>query len=159
VPGALSSPVIEPLGEDIVTVLQCVAIDADAFPYASEDLVLAPRDPGAIVWVAREEPGTRVVGFLTARAHGRVLHVNGIAVDRACRRAGIGRALLREAKRAARVAGARAIALVVAAGNVPAIALYENEGFDVVRPRPGFYSQAVPGGPDALEMRWDARAS
>jgi ribosomal-protein-alanine N-acetyltransferase len=151
----LRSLLVEPLGSDVVTAMQCVAIDADAFPYPSADLGLAARDEGAWVWVAREAPAARVIGFLFARIVRGALFVVGIAADRAHRRRGVGRALLREAKSAAAAMGV-AVVLDVASGNAAAIGLYESEGFRVRRKLPGLYPPSVEGGPDALEMVWDA---
>jgi ribosomal protein S18 acetylase RimI-like enzyme len=147
-------PLVEPLGSDIVSVAQCIAIDADAFPYPSEDLVLASRDTSSLVWVARAEPHARVIGFLVARMKHDALFISGVAADRAHRREGVGRALLREAKDAARALDVEGIVLNVARGNRAAIALYQGEGFVTRREVRGLYSPSVEGGPDALEMAW-----
>jgi ribosomal protein S18 acetylase RimI-like enzyme len=60
-----------------------------------------------------------------------VLTVNGIAVDPARRRCGIGRALVAAAAREARERGARRLTLRVLDHNEAALALYESAGFVV----------------------------
>jgi ribosomal protein S18 acetylase RimI-like enzyme len=60
-----------------------------------------------------------------------VVTVNGIAVDHAYRRRGVGRALVVAAAREARERGARRLTLRVLSDNRPARALYESEGFVV----------------------------
>jgi ribosomal-protein-alanine N-acetyltransferase len=65
------------------------------------------------------------------------------------RRTGTGRALLRHAIASARASGVIAIFLEVRASNVPAICLYESEGFVITRRRKGYYAD----GEDALDMK------
>jgi ribosomal protein S18 acetylase RimI-like enzyme len=124
---------VEPLGEDdIVAAAQCIAIDADTFPYASARFGL--RSASTCVWVARE-PGRRVViGFAATRARTGVMHIDGLAVDAIHRRRGIGRALLREVIETALSRRIHRVALHVSVANRAAIALYTSEGF-VVRGR------------------------
>ena len=68
-------------------------------------------------------------GRLEASAH--VAVVNGIAVDAARRRQGVGRALLEAVAAEARRRGARRLTLRVLASNEPARRLYEAAGFAV----------------------------
>ncbi len=74
-----------------------------------------------------------------------------IAVLPDARRQGIGRSLLR-ALRAALAPEVRSLYLEVRAGNAPAIALYEGEGFVRVGLRRGYYP-AAGGREDALLLR------
>jgi ribosomal protein S18 acetylase RimI-like enzyme len=151
---------IELLDGDIVAVAQCIAIDADAFPYASAHFGLRSRS--SRVWIARDAAEDRqpVVGFLAARNRGRrgsgeahLMHIEGLAVDRAARRQGIGRALVREAVADARARRLHAVVLHVSVTNGAAIALYETEGFGISRKLPGFYpAGAFDGVSEALEM-------
>jgi ribosomal-protein-alanine N-acetyltransferase len=128
-----------------------MAIDADAFPYAS--VQFGQRATSVRVIVARDEREGRVVGFLAGRARGGVLHVHGVAVDRALRRCGVGRALVREAAARARSEGLRAVVLQVGVGNTAALALYESEGFRIVRRFRGYYPASTYGGErDAYQM-------
>lgn len=76
------------------------------------------------------------------------LQINDVAVSPGMRRRGIGAALLSEAFRRGRAAGAETATLEVRAGNSPAIALYESLGFKRVGRRKGYYA----GGEDAILM-------
>lgn len=135
---------------------QCMAIDAEAFPYASAQFGL--KAESARQWVAREEADEgrvgRVVGFLAGRVRRGAMHVEGLAVEAGARRRGLGRALVRASVEYARAMRLRAVGLHVSVTNHAAIALYEAEGFDVAGKLPGFYPPAAFGGEaDALEMR------
>ena len=144
---------------DLVAMAQCMAIDAEAFPYASAQFGL--KAESARQWVAREgasegtsEGQTRVVGFLAGRVRRGAMHVEGLAVEAGARRHGVGRALVRASVKYARATHLRAVGLHVSVANHAAIALYEAEGFDVAGRLRGFYPPAAFGGEaDALEMR------
>jgi ribosomal-protein-alanine N-acetyltransferase len=98
--------------------------------------------------------GGRAVGFamaawipppLTAPGETEIL---AIAVAPEARRSGIGRLLLRGVETAVRVAGAGVIRLHTAMDNLPARALFEREGFQILGLERRFY----PHGQDALLM-------
>ena len=149
---------IELLDGDLVAIAQCIAIDADAFPYASAHF--GARSRSGRVWIARDaaDERQRVVGFLAARLRGRrgqahLMHIEGLAVDQPVRQQGIGRALVREAVADARGRRLHAVVLHVSVTNDAAIALYESEGFGISRKLPGFYpAGAFDGVTEALEM-------
>jgi ribosomal-protein-alanine N-acetyltransferase len=143
---------VEPLAcADIASVAQCIAIDADVFPFASAQFGL--RSASARIWVAREAGYRGVLGFIATRARRGALHVDGLAVDRPFRRSGIGRALVREVVRHGRAEGMRAIALHVSVSNDAAIALYRAERFVVEGRLRGFYpAAAFDGEVDAYAM-------
>jgi ribosomal protein S18 acetylase RimI-like enzyme len=155
---------IELLDGDLVAIAQCIAIDADAFPYASAHFGLMgrARSRSGRVWIARDaaDERQRVVGFLAARLRGRrgqahphLMHIEGLAVDQPARQQGIGRALVREAVADARARRLHAVVLHVSVTNEAAIALYESEGFGISRKLPGFYpAGAFDGVTEALEM-------
>jgi ribosomal protein S18 acetylase RimI-like enzyme len=137
---------------DLVAMAQCMAIDADAFPYASAHFGL--KAASARVWVVRAEIATRVVGFLAARVRRGAMHVEGLAVEQGERRRGFGRALVRVAAAHGRTVGLRAIGLHVSVSNHGAIALYRAEGFTSGVRLQNFYPAAAFGGErDALEMK------
>jgi ribosomal protein S18 acetylase RimI-like enzyme len=148
---------IDLLGRDVVAIAQCIAIDADVFPYPSADFTARSwRDR---TWIAREPDRGRVVGFLAARAHRGVLHVQGLAVDGAERRRGIGRALLRACLQSDLASAAEAVALSVSVLNRGAIALYQDEGFVVARRlRDHYPARAYGAERDAFSMRREADA-
>lgn len=151
---------IELLEGDLVAIAQCIAIDADAFPYASAHFGVRSRS--SRVWIARDagDERQRVVGFLAARLRGRrgtgeahLMHIEGLAVDQPARQQGIGRRLVREAVADARARRLHAVVLHVSVTNEAAIALYEAEGFGISRKLPGFYpAGAFDGVTEALEM-------
>jgi ribosomal protein S18 acetylase RimI-like enzyme len=150
-PIVVSVATIELLGCDLVTMAQCMVIDAEAFPHPSA--WFGSRSPYEVVWLARGVAQPRVLGFLAAQVRRDTRHVEGVAVERAARRQGIGRSLLRTAINSAVDFGVVAIVLCVSVTNDTAIALYETEGFTVTRRLHDFYSSRAFGGQrDALEM-------
>ncbi len=78
-----------------------------------------------------------VAGYLRLKKASRfassdhVLTINGVAVDPAKQRRGVGRALIDAAATEARRRGARRLTLRVFSPNTPARALYESAGFEV----------------------------
>jgi ribosomal protein S18 acetylase RimI-like enzyme len=142
------------LGSDVVAMAQCMVIDADAFPYPS--IRIGERALGTRVWFARDESRDETrpaVGFLAAHPRRGALYVDGLAVDGAARRRGVGSALLRAAADAARAEGLRAMDLCVGVANGAAVALYERAGFARVRRISGYYAPGVYGRErDAYEM-------
>ncbi len=142
---------VEPLGRDAVALTQCMAIDADAFPFAS--VQFGQRAASLQVLIARDEREGRVVGFLAGRVRKGSLTIHGVAVDRAVRRHGVGRKLVREAVARARAEGLGALVLQVGVANGAALALYESEGFRIVQRVAGYYAAGVYGGErDAYRM-------
>src|SRR5258708_538597 len=141
-PAGARTFMVEPLApSDVVSVAQCIAIDADAFPYPST--LFGMRASSARVWAAREGGDAPVVGFVAGRVRRGVLHLEGLAVEREVRRRGIGRALVRQAVEHVREQGMQGIALHVSVANHVAISLYEGEGFVIGRRLPGFYPAAA----------------
>ncbi len=131
---------------DLVAFAQCVAIDVTAFPYPS----IPALESGPAIWIAREERGGEVAGFLVAIRRARVLEIQGLAVAPGLRRRGAGRALLRTAVAAALAARFEAVLLQVSTTNRAAIALYDDEGFARVRRLHAYYARS--GGGDAWAM-------
>lgn len=150
---------IEELGHDLVALAACVMIDVEAFPHPSAWFGARSRaEVAEVTWVARDVAQHRVVGFVAAEVRREELYVCGLAVERRSQRQGLGRALLRAAMGAAADRGLVAVELSVSVSNAPAIALYESEGFRVVRRRRDYYSdqsaRAFGGERDAFEMRF-----
>ena len=151
----LREPVVEPLRSEggLLTLAQCMVLDADVFPHASIQFGLAVRGGTSSVFIARDEVCGPVIGFVAGQLTRGVFHVVGLAVEPARRRQGIARALLRAAVTHARGRDLRAVALQVSTTNRGAIALYESEGFEPHRVRHGYYAPGIyPGNGDALEM-------
>jgi ribosomal-protein-alanine N-acetyltransferase len=150
-----SSAVIEPVGADLVALAQAHALDATVFPHPSLPPVFG-ADLAPTVWIARAAQGGPVVGFVGARARQGALEIPGLAVDPACRRSGIGRALVRAVVRSARARGLERVELHVSTGNHGALALYASEGFRKDRRLAGFYSaRRFPDNGDAWTMLRD----
>jgi [ribosomal protein S18]-alanine N-acetyltransferase len=122
-------------------------------PWTRQDiaeLVASPAVVGLIVQVDGNDAGLAILRVAADEAE-----VLTIAVDAACRRRGVGRALLQAMLEHARAGGAHKVFLDVDAHNAPALALYSQAGFRPVGRRLGYFQRA--GGPpaDAIVMRMD----
>jgi ribosomal protein S18 acetylase RimI-like enzyme len=153
----LDGSVVEPVGADLVGLAQAHALDASTFPYSSLPVIFGAELP-PVLFVARAERGGPVVGFVSLRVRDAALEIAGLAVDPAHRRAGLGRALVKAALRAARQRALRRVTLHVSTVNAEALALYESEGFRRVERLSGFYAGKRFGdGGDAWLMMRRAR--
>jgi ribosomal-protein-alanine N-acetyltransferase len=102
------------------------------------------------------QPGVLVLfddagGFVMARVAADEAEILTLAVHPACRRRGVGRALLEAAAREAMARGARALYLEVSEMNSAARYLYAAAGFSEVGRRPRYYTD----GSSALVLRRD----
>jgi ribosomal protein S18 acetylase RimI-like enzyme len=136
---------------DLIAIAQTIVIDVDSFPTPSSTLDVNPFDR---VLIARVTPERRVVGFALARWQKHGAYIERFAVDRPCRRRGVGRSLLRGLIGAAEAETVKALALHVSVSNCAAVALYRAEGFQVgglshAFYRPGLFDRDG----DAYEMR------
>jgi ribosomal-protein-alanine N-acetyltransferase len=105
------------------------------------------RAHGGLFLVA--ESGGGLVGYAGVWVFAGEAHVMNIAVDPACRRRGIGEALLLALLARAVEMGARFAYLEVRPSNEQAIALYGKFGFEPYGRRPSYYADT---GEDALLM-------
>ena len=99
----------------------------------SEKLALISADPGQRVFVAVSEEGLPV-GFIHTQVYDvlyapTMLNILGLAVDSACRRQGIGRALLSAAELDARHRGIGVVRLVSGQERTEAHRFYEQNGY------------------------------
>jgi ribosomal-protein-alanine N-acetyltransferase len=78
-------------------------------------------------------------GFILARTAGDEAEILTLAVTPKARRQGAGRSLIRAAARHARKLGASSLFLEVAANNIAAQALYQDQGFVAVGRRKAYY--------------------
>jgi ribosomal-protein-alanine N-acetyltransferase len=105
-------------------------------------------EPGFLV---ATEDG-KVTGYVVADCipnHGRSLgHVKDLAVHERCRGQGIGRQLLARAIATLATMNTTSIKLEVREGNVPALSLYRDFGFEALRRVPRYYDD----GEDAIVM-------
>lgn len=118
-------------------------LDRDA--WGDDTNVVPPPTPGQPFFSDRTRPDDvlvaevdgEVVGYVTVRpptpleSNAHVQQIQGLAVDRAFRRRGIGRALVEAAMTEARRRSARKISLRVLATNPGAQQLYRSCGFEV----------------------------
>ena len=107
--------------------------------------------PGRIALLA-QDPEDSACGYAFGWRVADELHVVSIAVAEACRRQGVGRALLLGLLRAPETSGAAIATLEVRAGNEAAQALYRGFGFRPVAMRPRYYPDNQE---DALVMLCD----
>jgi ribosomal protein S18 acetylase RimI-like enzyme len=136
---------------DPVAVAQTIVLDVDSFPSPSPTLGVRPFER---VFVARAAPEARVVGFALARWQEHEAYIERFAVDRDCRRRGVGRSLLRGLIGAAEAEDVKALALHVSVSNPAAVALYRAEGFrDRTLVRAFYRSGLFDRHGDAREMR------
>ncbi|OYU51764.1 MAG: ribosomal-protein-alanine acetyltransferase [Alphaproteobacteria bacterium PA1] len=99
--------------------------DADFSAYLTSDLV----------WVI----GQPISGFLLIRAIGNEAEILTLAVDPAAQRNGYARSLLAASKQELAGLGVMRLILEVAADNLPAVSLYEREGFLPFGVRKAYY--------------------
>ena len=97
---------------------------------------------GKGIFLVAEQDGAAVgyVGCQTVLDEG---YITNVAVSPACRRQGIGRALVRALVSHARSQGLTFVTLEARASNAPAIALYEGAGFRRVGVRRNFYTAPI----------------
>jgi ribosomal-protein-alanine N-acetyltransferase len=109
------------------------------------------EEPAFLV-AARDQ---EIVGYVVADVtpnYGRDIgHVKDLAVRPDARGVGLGRRLLEQAIRRMAADGAALVKLEVRASNDPALALYRDEGFELLRRVPGYYED----GETALVMVLD----
>jgi ribosomal-protein-alanine N-acetyltransferase len=119
-------------------------------------IVNADREADALVrrclLVAEGEGGLIgfAVGKIVGLGRGAVVELESIVVEKASRRAGVGRALCRAVIAWSQQQGAEALELEVRAGSTGAIALYAGLGFVVAGRRRAYYQGPVE---DAVLMR------
>lgn len=129
-----------------------LAIERAAFdsPWTPEGFLACLAD-GSRCRVAVDETGA-LAGYCITHQVIDEAEVYTIAVSESHRRQGLGRALLREALEAAKLAAALRVFLEVRVTNTGALALYESEGFKRIGTRRGYYKMADGTREDAALM-------
>lgn len=132
-----------------VDVEEVGVIEAASFasPWSSTSFLFEMGRGGAWARVVADSEG-RVVGYMVARLFVDVWHILDIAVTPEWRRRGVARLLMSDFLASAHPRGIE-FTLEVRTGNVAAIALYADLGFEVVGSRRGYYADT---GEDALLM-------
>jgi ribosomal-protein-alanine N-acetyltransferase len=105
--------------------------------------------PDTRCYLAAVDPSDALVGYAGVMTVADDADVQTVAVSPDVQGRGIGRLLLHGLLRTARDRGCRQVFLEVRSDNIPAIALYENEGFVTNGRRKDYYGFGV----DALTMR------
>ncbi|MFB6131169.1 MAG: ribosomal protein S18-alanine N-acetyltransferase [Salinigranum sp.] len=108
-------------------------------------------EPGFLVAVRGAEVVGYVVGDLTPNYGRDIGHIKDLAVQSDARERGVGRALLERALTLLAVGGAALVKLEVRESNGPALSLYRDLGFEVLRRVQRYYAD----GEDALVMVLD----
>jgi ribosomal-protein-alanine N-acetyltransferase len=98
-------------------------------------------------------PDGEPAGFVIVRVALEEAEILNLVVEEGDRRKGVGRRLVDAALDTARRAGASAVFLEVAAGNLAGCALYESAGFRKVGLRPDYYRTSCGDYADALIMK------
>ena len=121
-------------------VAQLAEIEQECFSHPLEEKQIAAllRDENTCFLLARRDD--IITGSLWVQTVLDEGYIGNVAVRPAYRRCGIADALLRELSALAQEKQLAFLTLEVRAGNVPAIALYEKNGYIRVGQRPGYYS-------------------
>ncbi|MBQ2734664.1 MAG: ribosomal protein S18-alanine N-acetyltransferase [Clostridia bacterium] len=117
-----------------------------ADPWSEQSLELLLTDSAVGFAAVCEETVVGYGGMMTVVGEGQITNV---AVDPACRRMGIGEAILDALLSEAKQRGAEQVALEVRVSNTAAVALYEKCGFEAAGVRKNFYRHPTE---DALVM-------
>lgn len=108
-------------------------------PWTKEMLLRAFADRDKVFFAAVCDG--ELAGYIGAQLIVDELDIFNVCVDEAFRRRGIGELLVQTLKDAAPNFGALRLTLEVRAGNAPAIALYEKQGFILGGRRKNYYSK------------------
>ena len=118
-----------------------LAIENESFgqPWRRETFVALMGRPSVDVLVA--EAGDDVAGYVVLRSTGGESELANLAVGRAHRGKGVGRALLAQSVETARERGAGWVFLAVRASNHQAARLYERFGFQEIGVHGAYYQE------------------
>lgn len=128
-------------------ILSMVAIHRSCFakPWDEEAIAQFLSSPEALCLIGSvaDSSGGIVAGLLIARKAADQAEILTFGVAPACRRSGLGRALLVEAMAELRASGVKRLYLEVDQGNEPALELYRALGGVPVGKRPGYYEHGA----------------
>jgi len=132
---------------DEIYFLEIECFGDDAYPKSFFEYVLRDRETIFLKALVRGE----LAGFIVGRYFKKlgIGQVYSIDVAEKFRRRGIGSALLREFEKELSKLGAREVVLQVSVDNIPAIRLYEKNGYRIVGRIRGYYGKNR----DAYEAR------
>jgi [ribosomal protein S18]-alanine N-acetyltransferase len=140
-----SGPVIEIRAACAADASAMAAIHASCFAKSWDAVGIGPflGVPGCLALVASTSPAQAPQGFLIVRSAADDGELLTLAVDPACRRLGLAKALLAAATGALRDAGSKRLFLEVDEGNSAARRLYQSLGAVVVGHRPRYYEHGA----------------
>jgi len=157
--GHVNLLMVDPSWADDIAQLHARAFDSPWDAKSIETLLAADTAISFVASLSRQAQSadqpmqTRVqapIGFVIGRLVGDDAEIITIGVDRDCRRAGAGRALIGAFQRAASRAGAERIVFEVAADSIAALALYGVTGFAEIGRRAEYYARGDGAFVDAL---------
>lgn len=99
--------------------------------------------PSMTILVAEIDGAARAYAIIERRRGSRLARLTSIAVDGETGRRGLGGRLLAAAEEASRAAGCERLRLEVRADNMPAIALYERDGYARFDEVPDYYEDGA----------------
>jgi ribosomal-protein-alanine N-acetyltransferase len=150
---AWGRPTVSTRRADVLDCLALAEIHASAFKRGWSDAefeaLLLQSGVHAVIAHYRNALGKRIpAGFILYRLVADEAEILSVAVTPACRRRGIGKALIEDALRHLYREGAKSIHLEVEDSNVAAIGLYRGVEFRESGRRAGYYTQGreAPGG-------------
>lgn len=120
----------------------------DALPYhllllADENpLLIEEYLPRSLVYVVKV--GGHAQGICLLQPMGDRGEIVSIAVEPSCQGQGLGRALLRHVKAQSRELGLKRLLIKTGNSGIGQIALYQQEGFELVELNPNYFLQAYP---------------
>ena len=110
-----------------------------AHPWQQEAIEECYQNPAYNFFVAKDDGGA-VVGYIALYQVRDEAFVENLCVSEACRRQGIGKALVERALAHCEANGASFLSLEVRRSNTAALGLYESFGFDLEGTRKNYYS-------------------
>jgi ribosomal-protein-alanine N-acetyltransferase len=130
-----------PANAGLLAAIHAASFDADR-PWDETAMAQFVASPGVLCLIGAMT-GKESGGLLIARRTADEAELLTLGVMPACRRAGLGRALLARAVDDLRASGATKLFLEVAEGNTGALALYRSFGAAPVGRRPGYYESGA----------------
>jgi ribosomal protein S18 acetylase RimI-like enzyme len=117
---------------------QLIALETESFGASearSRDTLIGYGKEPNCIYIARREGSQEILGYLFAREEKRRIYISGVARKAGAARMGVGESIFRDFLQAR--PNAKPVELDVRAGNKPAIALYQRQGFRILGANPG----------------------
>ena len=135
--------ILKRMSEEHIT--QIAEIEKECFsePWSENSLREELKNDNSHFLVAEAD---KVTGYIGVQEICGEAYITNVAVFKEFRKSGVGRALLKAACDGAKSRNCEFITLEVRESNLPAIALYESEGFEKAGTRKNFYSSPTENG-------------